>query len=469
MFGKRKPARSKNVLILGLGGVGLYLAKRLVHEGYAVTAIEKNQDLIRQADGTIDARLIQGDAMSVGCWREANAEQMDSLIAVTNNDPVNMLSAMIADRFGIPRKIARMRSLEFADENSPLGPDDFNVDLFIYPEELASQEIVRLIKRTAGNEIIDISEGQLQVMATRVHEGSPWANKNLIQISKETPGFHFRVVAVARDTSTIIPRGNLEILPQDQILVMAAKRNMPYLMALTGVKAQRRHRVIILGGSRIGKRVAELLGNTVRVKLIENDARRAETLSFALEDTEVLHGDGSDAEVLKMAGITHMDTFIAVTDDNETNIMTAMLAKHLMNTQNGTIASKQRKTITLVNKEAYLVLAATSGSDIALNKKILAGNEILKFIRRGEILSVVHLHGFDTEVVELLAAPNSPITKKPLSQMDSSFYGKILVGAVFRDGRWITAVGDTHIHGDERVIVVCASTHLKDVQQLFLD
>jgi trk system potassium uptake protein TrkA len=156
------------------------------------------------------------------------------------------------------------------------------------------------------------------------------------------------------------------------------------------------------------------------------------------------------------------------TGENETNIMSCVLAKHLMNTHNGRLPGKQRKCIALVNKEDYLVLAATMGSDIALNKKILAGNEILKFIRRGELLSVAHLHGLDAEVVEIVAAPNSPITRKPLSKMDPTYYGKIMIGAIYRDGAWQVAVGDTHIQSDDRVIVVCLSQHLKDVQKLFL-
>jgi trk system potassium uptake protein TrkA len=182
----------------------------------------------------------------------------------------------------------------------------------------------------------------------------------------------------------------------------------------------------------------------------------------------VLHGDGSDAEALDLAGLTDMDTFITTTGENETNIMSCMLAKHLMNTSNGDKRDTERKTISMVNKEDYLVLAATSGSDIALNKKVLAANEILKFIRRGELLSVAHLHGFDAEVVEILAAPNSPITRIPLAKIDPSFYGKILIGSVYRDGKWQIAVGDTRILPDERVIVFCKSLHLKDVHKLFL-
>jgi trk system potassium uptake protein TrkA len=468
MFKKRATA-SENILILGLGGVGYYLAKRLVHEGYAITAIESDSGLIREADGNIDARLIKGNAMSIECWREAEAEKMDYLIAVTDNDAVNMLSAMIADRFGIKRKIARVRSLEFGYNGSILNAKDLKIDLIIHPEELAAQEIVRLIKLRAGNDIIDIAEGQIQVMATRIHETSPLAHKKLNEISQIHHDFPFRVVAIARGITTIIPGGSHELLPQDQVFFMVRGEDLPRLMELTGVKQQHRHRVMILGGGLVGSRIAELLEKTVEVKLIEKDERCAQELSFTLNNAEVLHGDGSDANVLLLAGLLDMDTFITATGENETNIMSCVLAKHLMNTHNNDSDGRQGKSIALVNKEDYLVLAATMGSDIALNKKILAGNEILRFIRRGELLSVAHLHGFDAEVVEILAAPNSPITRKPLSKLDPSFYGKIIIGAIFRDGEWQIAVGDTHIQGDESVIVACTSLHLKDVQRLFLE
>jgi len=467
MFGKKNTS-SENILILGLGGVGFYLAKRLVHEGYAITVIESDSSLIRYADGNIDARLVQGNAMSIECWKEVGAENMDFLIAVTDNDAVNMLCSMIADRFGIQRKIARVRSMEFGKENSILNAQDLKIDLLIHPEELAAQEIVRLIKRTAGNEIIDIANGQMQVMATRIHEKSPLAYKKLKEISQIHDDFPFRVIAVARGITTIIPGGEHEILPQDQIFIMAGNEDIPRLMEISGIKQHRRHRVMILGGGLVGSRVAELLGKSVVVKLIEKDDKRAEELSFTLKNTEVLHGDGSDANVLESAGLLDMDTFITATGENETNIMSCLLAKHLMNIQYPDLQEKQGKTIALVNKEDYLVLAATTGLDIALNKKILAGNEIMKFIRRGEMLSVAHLHGFDAEVVEFVAAANSPITRRPLSKVAPSFYGKIIVGSVFRDGKWETAVGDTHIHEGEHVIAVCTSPHLKDVRQLFL-
>jgi trk system potassium uptake protein TrkA len=406
--------------------------------------------------------------MSIECWREAGAAKMDYLIAVTNNDAVNMMACLIADRFGIERKIARVRSTEFGGEDSILKAEDLKIDLLIHPEELAAQEIFRLIKLRAGNDIIDVAAGQIQVMATRIHEKSPLAHRKLKDISKEYRKFPFRIVAIARGITTLIPGGEHELLPQDYAFFMAGSENLPRLMGMTGVEQQKRHRVMILGGGLVGRRLAELLGKTVEVRLIEKDEQFAQELSHELPNTEVLHGDGSDSDVLVSAGLLEMDTFITATGENETNIMGCVLAKHLMNSHNGSLRGKQRKTIALVNKEDYLVLAATMGSDIALNKKILAGNEILKFIRRGELLSVAHLHGFDAEVVEIVAAPNSPITRKPLSKMDPSYYGKIMVGAIHRDGAWQVAVGDTHIQSDERVIVVCVSHHLKDVQKLFL-
>ena len=464
----KKSAESTNILILGLGGVGFYLANRLVHEGYAITAIESDSGMIRQADGSLDARLIQGNAMSIECWREAGADKMDYLIAVTDNDAVNMMASLIADRFGIPRKIARVRSTEWGKEDSILSTRDLKIDLIIHPEELAAQEIFRLIKLRAGNDIIDVAEGQIQVMATRIQEKSPLAYRKLKDISKEYREFPFRIVAIARGITTLIPGGEQELLPQDQAFFLAGNEDLPRLMGMTGVEQQKRHRVMVLGGGLVGRRLAELLDKTVEVRLIEKNERAAQELSFSLSNTEVLHGDGSDSNVLVSAGLLEMDTFITATGENETNIMSCVLAKHLMNAPNGHSPGKQRKCIALVNKEDYLVLAATMGSDIALNKKILAGNEILKFIRRGELLSVAHLHGFDAEVVEIVAAPNSPITRKPLSKLDSSYYGKIMIGGIHRDGVWQVAVGDTHIKSDERVIVVCSSPHLKDVQKLFL-
>lgn len=469
MFNKKREA-TENILILGLGGVGYSLAKRLIHEEYAVTIIEADAELIRQADGQIDARLIRGNAMSVACWREAEAARMDYLIAVTDNDAVNMMASMIGDQFGIQKKIARVRSLEFGQENSILTARDLKVDLLIHPEELVAQEIVRLIQLNSGTEIIDIAQGEVQLLATVVDASSPLAEKTLKDIALEFSDFPFRVVAIARGISTIIPHGSQSIEANDHVCIMASHEHLPRLMEVTGIKKQRQQKVMLLGGGLVGKRVAELLEKYVSVKIIEKKESCAQELAFELAHTEVLHGDGSDGDILTTAGLLETDTFVAATGENETNIMTSLLAKHLIkrNIPKKKGRKKSFTTIALVNKEDYLVLAATIGSDIALNKKVMAGNEIIKFIRRSEFISVAHLHGFDTEVVELKAASKSPIVKKPLSKLDSFFRDKLIIGAIFREGSWQIAVGDTQIQPEEPVVVICNSMHLKDVRKLFI-
>ena len=391
---------------------------------------------------------------------------------VTKNEAEKMMSCQIEKSGGMKKKIDRDRSTEFGSKNSKMSEEDIKIDLIIHPEELAAQEIFRLINLRAGNDIIAVAKGQIQAMATRIHEKSPLAHRKLKDISQEYNDFPFRVVAMTRGITTMIPSGEDELLPQDQAFFMAANEDLNRLMALTGVEQQTRHRVMIIGGGLVGRRLAELLGKTVAVRLIEKDEASAKELAFTLKHAEVLNGDGSDSDLLVSAGLLEMDTFIAATGENETNIMTCVLAKHLMTSHNtdkkGNQSKKQTKCIALVTKENYVVLAATMGSDIAMNKKILASNKILKFIKRGELISVAHLHGFDAEMVEIVAAPDSPITRKPLSKLSSYYSNKLMIGGIHKDGVWQVAVGDTQIQGNERVIVVCMSQHLKDVQKLFL-
>jgi len=466
---KRKEKRKEKVLILGLGGVGFYLARRLQYEEYAVTAIEPDPERYRYGDESLDIRLIRGEAMDIDCWREADAGSMACVICVTDNDAVNMMAARIADKFGIAYKIVRVHSLQFGTPGALLSAEDLKTNLLINPEEMVAQEISRLIKLSHGNEVIDIADGQIQVMAARVTEDSQFANCKLKDISTRYADFVFRVVAVARGITTIIPHGDLEILPRDQIVVMIGASHLPELMEIAGVPRGVGQRVMIVGGGLVGRRVAELLEKSVDVILIEKKPELARELAGILGSVEVLHGDGSNADVLGMAGVQDVDTFISTTGRNETNIMSSLLAKNLMvQKKNGNATgSGSEKTIALVSKEDYQVLASTIGLDITLNKKIMAASEIMKHIRRSELISAAHLHGFDAEVVELVAAANSPVTKKPLSRLDASYHGMLLIGAVYRDDVWQVAVGDTHIGAGDRVIGVCLSNHLKELRQLF--
>ncbi len=202
-----------------------------------------------------------------------------------------------------------MRSLEFGNPDSLLTASDLKLDLLIHPEELVAQEIVRLIQINSSNEIIDIAQGEIQLLATGIDEISPLANRNLKEIAGMYSEFPFRVVAIARGITTIIPNGNQVLLPQDHIFIMAAQEHLPRLMELTGMSKMRQQKVMLLGGGLVGTRVAELLKRSVSVRLVEKDEQRAKELSFELAHTEVLHGDGSDGDVLTMAGLLDIRYF----------------------------------------------------------------------------------------------------------------------------------------------------------------
>jgi trk system potassium uptake protein TrkA len=461
------PKKSANILLLGLGGVGYHLAKRLTHEGHALTAIETNPDLIKRADGEIDARLIRGDGMSFASWEEAGARNMDYLIAVTDNDAVNILASLLADRCGIPQKISRVRSLDVLKPDAMLTAADLKLDLVIRPEELVAQEIARLLRLQRGNAVIDIADGRMQVTAARIHADSSLAGTKLKDVSSNYSDFYFRVVSIARGINTLIPGGEDEMLPGDHVFVLTYTHDQSRLLDLIGEPLERRKRIMIIGGGMVGLRVAELLENSFPIKLIERDERRAEELSYLLDRTEILHGDGSHIDTLMRAGLQDMDIIITATGDNETNIMTSVLAKHLVQDGSPNNRSSRALTIALVQREAYLVLASTMGADIVLNKKVLAGNEILRHIRRGQLLSVAQLYGCDTEVVELLVEKGAPITHKPLYQV-GGMQGKIIIGAVGRNGDWEIATGATHVQADDKIIGICTSHHLRDLQALIL-
>ena len=457
-----------NILVIGLGGVGLHLTQRLVHDGYVVTVIESNPQIISSVNDKIDAKIIEGNAMELACWMRAKAETMDLLIAVTNEDSVNMIASIIADRLGIPRKVARVRSPEYGYENSLLNKSDFKIDLVIHPEELVAQEMARLVMRASANDVVDIGEGEMKVVAMRVMQDSPMVNKTLKEIALMHNDFQFKIVAVARGIATIIPGEDDTILTNDQIFIMLNGKNLPRLMNFMNVREQSIHKVMIVGGGMVGARVAQLLGKAVKITLIENNKEHAEELASTLKNTDVLLGDGTDVNVMVLGGLMEMDSFIATTGNNETNIISCLLAKHIMNRTNVDASATVGKTIALVKKEDYLVLASTIGLDVALNKKISAADEIMKFIRMGELFSLAHLHGVDAEVIELAASPRSHITKKPLQKMRTMLQEKqILIAGVVRNGLCELTDERTVIEPNDLAVVVSATKSLKDARELF--
>ena len=458
--------KSENILILGLGSMGGYLARRLVHEGHRVTAIERDASVLGEADATLDARLVAGDAVDFNCWGRAEAAKMDYMIAVTNDDAVNILAAQMADRLGIRQKIARIRSVDVWSKNAPLTAEDLKIDLVIRPGELAAREVVRLLRMQHGNPVIAVGDGHLQVVATTVGPDSPMADMSLRRLAETHDALPFRVACVARDIDTIIPGGSFVIRPGDRVHLIAHRDDIPRMMEFAQVTEGRCDDVLIVGGGLIGTRIAQLLQSSYSVRLLEKSEVHAEELAHRLRQTECLHGDGSDTETLLQAGLLNMDTVIVATDDNEANIMISVLAKHLIQTRGDKRHAETGKAITLVRKGDYIGLAGALGIDVVLSAHVLAANAVLRHIRREYVLAVAHLHGCDAEMVQLLANPGSPITKRPLHSIDG-LAGRILVGGVYADGRWDVARGVTQINDGDRVECACSFDGLAELLRLF--
>ncbi len=461
--------KSENILVLGLGGVGEHVARRLSRAGHQVTAIENNRDIIAHADAELDVRLIQGDARSFSTWHQAEASKMDYMIAVTDDDTLNILAAIIAKKLGIEQRIARVRTMELWSKGAILTAEDLDIDLLIRPKELAAREVARLLKSSSGNVVIDIGDdGNLQVVAMTVDRDSPMANTRLADLAKRYDDFPFRVVAVARDIDTIIPTGGFVIEPGDRLYIITTCELRPQLMTIAKMEEDRRQNLMIIGGGLIGKRIAQLLQKPFNVRLIEKNEQRAEELLHILRNTEVLHGDGSTREALLDAGLLQMDTIVAATGENETNIMSSVLAKHVIQMRGDDKRARIGKTVALVKKEEYVALASAMDIDIVLDEKVLGANEILRYVRRGHVFAVAHLHGCDAEVVELVAEQGAPITRKPLHAL-TEVHGRVVIGGLLNeDGKWEIGLGLTQILAGDRVVCICREDDLGDLQRMFM-
>ena len=458
--------QSENILLLGLGGLGFYLAKRLCQEGHQVTIIEKDPALIQHGQRELDARLVQGDATDYRSWHRAAAADHEYLIAMTNDDTVNLFSSLLAQKFGIEHCIVRNSTIDMWSGDATLTVEDMNIDALIRPEELAAREVVRLCKMRAGNVVVDVGDGQLKVVAINVERQSPFSHMRIMDLAQRYD-LPFQIVCVTRDIQTIIPYGEFKVQPGDHLFVMVNTENIKHLLQYIDYKeATDKKNVLIVGGGLVGSRVAELLQDDFRVRMIENHEDKAENLSFRLKNTTVFLGDGADKETLMTAGLLKMDTVIASTTDNDTNILVTVLARHMIKTHRPDFAEQER-TIALIKREEYAMLAAALGTNFAVNDKILAANEVMRYLRRGHVLSVCHLHGCEAEVVELMADPGSRITTHKLRDF-RGFQGKFLIGAIKRNNIWVIANGDMQIAAEERVICVCEDAYLGELQRLFL-
>jgi len=445
-----------NILIIGAGEVGGHLARLLSQENHDITVVDHDPDRIQYISNTLDVLAIEGPGTSPSVLKEAGIESADMLISVTTVDEVNVLTCMIAKQFGVKTKIARVRNRDFSTGGSFLKPEDLGIDLIIHPELEATREIVRLIRYPQVQEIITFCNDEIAIIGLKVVERSPIAGKKLQEIA-ELRKFAYRLVAVNRENRTIIPRGSDHIEVGDDIYISCYTKNLQDAFALAGHQDWETHRVMLYGATPIGRMVAKELEQekSIHVKLIERNRDRGLAAAEGLDNTDIVVGEASDIDLISREGIIDMDVFAALTDDDEDNIVTSLLARHL----------RVPRTITLIGKTQYVPIVKTIGLDVAINPRLLTSNAILKFIRIGRIISLRHMVGVDAETYEFEVDPGSEIVGKKLREINFP-KGSIVVAVEHKDFGEIP-VGDTPIYVGDRVVVFCIPESVPDVLRLF--
>ena len=446
------------ILIAGAGEVGFELARVLSEEQHDVTVMDERQKCIHRVTENLDVLAIEGNATSPKSLVEAGARQTDLMVAVTSVDEVNIIASTMAKRLGVKSVIARVRNQELSQKDAPITPSELGIDVLIHPEESAANEIHQLVKRASATDVVSLADGKLQLVGVRVESGSDVADQTLEELASNYETLPFRVVAISRRGSTIIPRGNNQLKALDHVFIITRTDHVKKLTEATGHKEVTLRRIMIAGGSDVGRILAKKLASDEQkwdIKLVEPDQEAAEQIARSNHNILVLNGNPTDPNLLVVEGVQEMDAFISVTDDEESNIISCLMAKHL----------EVRKTVALVSKAQYVPLSQTIGIDAIVNVKAAASDEIHRQIRQGLMLTVKALHGINAEILEVVAGKNSAMLNKPIRDLDIP--DGIVIGGILRNGSVEIATGNSVIEEEDRVIVLALPKAIKKVENLF--
>lgn len=446
------------ILIAGAGEVGFELAKVLSEEKHDVTVLDERKRCLQRVLENLDVLTVEGNATSPNALVEAGAKEADLMVTVTSSDEVNIIASMMGKKLGVKTVIARVRNDELSREDSPITPSELGIDMMIHPEVAAANDIFQLVKRASASDVVSLADEQIQLIGLRVEKDSDVLNYSLEELSDKYEGIIFRVVAISRRGTTIIPRGNNRLMAYDHIFVVAKTEHVKTLITATGHIDKKLRRVMIAGGTELGRMIARKLCADKQkwdIKLIEPDRDVATDIANSNRDIMVLHGNPTDPNLLVTEGVQEMDAFISVTEDEESNIISCLMAKHL----------EVKKTVALVSKSQYVPLSQTIGIDAIVNIKSSATDEIHRQIRQGTLLTVKALQGIKAEIIEVIAGGNSRMLNKPIHTL--RLPEGVVIGAILRNGNSFIATGDSIIKKNDRVIILALPNAIQQVEQLF--
>lgn len=443
-----------NILIVGAGDIGFQLTKRLSRR-HDMTIVDADPKRVKRAADQLDSLVIEGHGASNAVLQQAGISKTDIVTAMTDDDEVNLLACLLAKKAGVPVTVARVRNPEFTMPDFPLSAEELGVDYFIHPEKETADAIVKLLGETHATDVVDFEEGRIRLVGVRLEPGSELLHTPLMHLVRQFGDPPMRIVAINRKQNTVIPKGNHILEAGDQIFGICAPDYVDEFLSHTGHGAFQIENVMILGGGLVGQFVATGLDKEINVKVVESNEARSHEIANVLSDALIIHGDGTDMDLLAAEGLMDMDAFVSVTGDDETNIISTLLARHL----------RVPRTIAQVNKFEYLPITATLGVDAIVSKQLLTVNAVHRYILHQEVEAVASVPGINAHIIEFQAEAGDKILKKPLK--DTKFPDDAIIGAILRGEEVLIPRGDTQVQPGDRVVVFSLPNCLEDVRSLF--
>jgi len=442
------------IIIAGAGEVGSYIAHMLATEAQDTYLIDNNKKRLEKAQQHNDIIGLEGDAKDVAVLIEAGVKLCDLLIAATSSEETNLLICILGKKLGAKRTISRISNFEEIGSNMRTLYKEIGVDHVISPVEIAAKEIHQLIEHEAFLDNYDFEGGKLSVFSIQLAECSPLVGNCVLDSKQFHNNLSFKPVSILRHGETVMVQARTEFLTDDIVYFISTPKGYEEIPLICGQEDFDIKDVMILGASKIGVLTAERLEGKYNVTLIEQNEEKANKIALKLKKTLVIHGDGTDVSLLEEQSIEDMDAFIAVTGDSETNIISSLVAK----------SHGVRKTISGVENIDYIKLSHNIGIDTLINKKVIAANDILKYIRKGEVNAIATLN-LDAEVIEFTVKANSKITHKILKELNLP--PMVNIAGVVRDGKGFVPFGEFQMAEGDKAIVFTNDDAIHKIEKFF--
>ncbi len=439
------------IVIAGAGEMGSHLARMLSGHGHDITIVDSDQKLLSEVGSLADVITVEGDSTTFATLRRASVRRCDLFIAVNHEENVNIVAAMLAKKLGAKKSIARIDNNEYLEPNNKEVFIDMGIDYLFYPEKVAAREVINLLGHTSTTEYVDFSSGKLSLVVFRLEPASPLVGTDPGASEEDDAPLGYRTVAITRCGQTIIPRSGEQLAEGDVVYIIARQDAVSEVMEFSGRSNVEIKNMMILGGSRIGIRIATELQSEVNIKLVDYNADKA----YRLAKTLIINEDGRNTEAMLEEGLANMDAFVAVTGRSETNILAAMLARQM----------GVKKVIAEVENLNYINLAESIGIDTIINKKLVTASNIFRFTMSTDVQAIKCLTGSDAEVLEFIVKPNSPATKARIR--DWGLPEDVIVGGIVRGDKAFIAVGNMEVNPYDRVVIFAMPASVSKVGYFF--